>query len=258
MSGEREGLTLRHVEVCVIENEYQECRDQCAGCYFSKVPCQNDTWSGCLHLGLLNITNHWALRCMQHSPIRGQADLVSGVKVDTARIWRCEVWWQYWLWTQHFLCQWHPLASHWSGVSIPGLWLADLCKPLMAAKNAYMGPALSRCHLQPNRNSSSEPGYTAHHMQCTVSVPLAKLESLEHTDPLSRVTCRHINLSLRGWWHCSDINTRSLPWPSMCSPAHPRLTPVAGRSYLISDMFCCLTKFQISRSQLHLCGNTVY
>ena len=205
---------------------------------------------------------------MQHSPIRGQADLVSGVKVDTARIWRCEVWWQYWLWTQHFLCQWHPLASHWSGVSIPGLWLADLCKPLMAAKNAYMGPALSRCHLQPNRNSSSEPGYipiTRHTAQAAVHCSVQSVSlwpSWSHWSTLihvlSRVTCRHINLSLRGWWHCSDINTRSLPCPSMCSPAHPRLTPVAGRSYLISDMFCCLTKFQISRSQLHLCGNTVY
>ena len=160
-----------------------------------------------------------------------------------------EVWWQYWLWTQHFLCQWHPSpASHWSGVTIPGLWLADLCTPLMAAKNAYMGPALSRCHLQPNRNSSSarihgihphQPTHAAVYTQCPSGQ--AGVTGAHHV--LSDVTCRHINLHYAAGDIAPVLTPARYPAPAcvpQLTPAHPCRRP------LLSDIWYVLLFNKVS------------
>ena len=188
--------------------------------------------------------------------MRGQVvmvQLVSCVNVDTGWIWMCEVWWQYWLCTQHFLCHSWPLigqvsssqASHW--LMPADLWWqqrrhtwAQHCHGVISSQT-IITPQTQTSYICTHSNSFisrlNKPGVTGAHWVFHVSTltfhykagDIAPILTLPRTPDWA-------------WAHSI----------SMCSPlAHP----CPGRSYLISDMFCCLTKFQISQPQLHLCVN---
>ena len=95
--------------VC-FENEYQECRDQWAGCYFSQVARQTD----CLHLRLLN-SIHQPIRAQMHVALTNQRSGLLGSPGDM-----CECW-------------------HWVDMEVWGVMA------ILTVNTALPGPRLVRC-----------------------------------------------------------------------------------------------------------------
>ena len=91
-------------------NEYQECRDHWAGCYFSKVTCQTD----CLHLRLLN-SIHQPIRSQMHVALTNQR---SGLLGSPGLM--CECW-------------------HWVDMEVWGVMT------ILTVNTALPGPRLVRC-----------------------------------------------------------------------------------------------------------------
>ena len=144
--------------VC-FENEYQECWDQWAGCYFSKVACQTYSWSGCLHLRLLNITNQ---------PIRAQIHVASS---NQRSRFTWFTWSHVWMLTLGgyggVRCDDNIDCEHITSSALIGQLSASLASDWLISVPLSWQPRMhtwaphcygARCHLQPNRNNTSDPG----------------------------------------------------------------------------------------------------
>ena len=142
--------------VC-FENEYQECRDHWAICYFSKVACQTD----CLHLRLLN-SIHQPIRSQMHVALTNQR---SGLLGSPGLMCECWHWVDMEVWgvrcDDNIDCEhctsWAPIGQ--VSASLASDWLISVSLSWQPRMHTWAPHCYGAwCHLQPNRNNSSEPG----------------------------------------------------------------------------------------------------